>query len=154
MYQSGFIWNKLIYNRRLEVMGMKIGQALAVICIAAVLLAGCAAGQDGTTPAEPGYKKITAREAKDIMDSEDAIILDVRSRDEYEKEHIQNAVLLPNTEIESLSEEMLPDKNATILIYCKSGKKSAEAAEKLAKMGYTKVYDFGGIEDWPYQTVK
>ncbi|HOO13214.1 MAG TPA: rhodanese-like domain-containing protein, partial [Bacillota bacterium] len=63
-------------------------------------------------------------------------------------------VLLPNTEIESLAEEILPDKNATILIYCKSGKKSAEAAEKLVKMGYTKVYDFGGIEDWPYQTVK
>lgn len=133
---------------------MKIGQALAIICIAAVLLAGCAAGQDGTTPAEPGYKKITALEAKEVMDSEDVIILDVRSRDEYEKEHIQNAVSLPSTEIESLAEEMLPDKNTTILIYCKTGKKSAEAAEKLVKMGYTRVYDFGGIEDWPYQTVK
>ncbi|HOO11972.1 MAG TPA: rhodanese-like domain-containing protein, partial [Bacillota bacterium] len=110
---------------------MKIGQALAVICIAAVLLAGCAAGQDGTTPAEPGYKKITAREAKDIMDSEDAIILDVRSREDYEKEHIQDAILLPHTEIETRVENMLPDKNATILIYCKSGKRSAAAAEKL-----------------------
>ncbi|HZX46583.1 MAG TPA: rhodanese-like domain-containing protein [Clostridia bacterium] len=133
---------------------MKPGQALAVICIAAVLLAGCAAAPNGTTPAGPGYEKISAEEAKDIMDSEDAIILDVRSRDEYEKEHIQNAVSLPSTEIESLAEEMLPDKNATILIYCKTGKNSAEAAEKLVKMGYTKVYDFGGIEDWPYQTVK
>ena len=133
---------------------MKAGQALAVICIAAVLLAGCTAGPGGTAPAEPGYKKITALEAKEIMDSEDVIILDVRSRDEYEKEHIQNAVSLPSTEIESLAEEMLPDKNTTILIYCKTGKKSAEAAEKLVKMGYTRVYDFGGIEDWPYQTVK
>jgi phage shock protein E len=150
---------------------MKAGQALAVICITAVLLAGCEStglgrnmyysrspgglqGPGGTAPAEPGYKKITALEAKEVMDSEDVIILDVRSRDEYEKEHIQNAVSLPSTEIESLAEEMLPDKNTTILIYCKTGKKSAEAAEKLVKMGYTRVYDFGGIEDWPYQTVK
>ena len=133
---------------------MKVGQALAVLCIAAVLLAGCAAASGVTTPAEPGYKKITAREAKEIMDSEEAIILDVRTREEYEKEHIPNAVLLPNTEIEADAENVLPDKNAIILIYCRSGKRSADAAEKLVKMGYTKVYDFGGIENWPYDTVK
>ncbi len=98
------------------------------------------------------YKKITAEEAKTIMDQEeDVIILDVRTQEEYEDGYIENAILLPDYEINDNAETILPDKNAKILVYCRSGNRSASSAKALIKMGYTDVYDFGGIIDWPYE---
>lgn len=100
------------------------------------------------------YKKLTAKEAKARIDSgNDIIILDVRTSVEYESGHIPNAILIPNETITDKNPDLLPDKNAEILIYCRSGNRSAQAAKKLNALGYTNVYDFGGIIDWPYDTI-
>lgn len=100
------------------------------------------------------YHKMTAKEAKAVMDGdEDYILLDVRTSAEYEESHIEGAILIPNNEIAAQAESVLPDKDATILVYCRSGNRSSRAAKELVSMGYTEVYDFGGIMSWPYETV-
>ena len=104
------------------------------------------------TPAQ--YQKITAEQAKERMDSGDEIvILDVRTQDEFNAGHIAGAILIPNETILDTQPALLPDLNAEILVYCRSGNRSAQAAKKLIAMGYTNVYDFGGIIDWPYEVV-
>lgn len=123
---------------------------------------GIIGGADGPTSiiiGEKGekamYEQITAEKAKEIMDTEsDYIILDVREQDEFDEEHIKGSILIPYTEIENKAEEMLPDKNKQILVYCRSGRRSKIAALSLAKLGYTNVKEFGGIIDWPYETDK
>ncbi len=101
-----------------------------------------------------GYHKLTAEEAKAMMDgSEDIIVVDVRTQEEYDEGHIPNSVLIPNETITQTPPEQLPDKDATILIYCRSGNRSRQAAENLLAMGYTNIYDFGGIRDWPYDVI-
>ena len=96
----------------------------------------------------------SAREAKERMDSgDDIIILDVRTQDEYEESHIPGAILIPNETIGTEMPEQLPDAGQEILVYCRSGNRSAQAAKKLVEAGYTQIYDFGGIMDWPYETV-
>ena len=101
------------------------------------------------------YQQITAEEAKKIMDSgEEHIILDTREQDEFDEGHIKGSILIPYTEIENKAEEMLPDKDKLILVYCRSGRRSKIAAESLAKLGYTNIKEFGGIIDWPYEVVK
>ena len=98
------------------------------------------------------YQQITPQKAKEIMDSEEnIIILDVREQDEFDEGHIKGAILLSYTETESRAEELLPDKNQQILVYCRSGRRSKIASETLAKLGYTNVKEFGGIIDWPYE---
>jgi rhodanese-related sulfurtransferase len=100
----------------------------------------------GDTP--PEYKKITPEEAIEMM-GVDVIILDVRTQEEYAAGYIEGAILLPNYEISEKIEELIPDKEQAILIYCRSGRRSENAAKELLEMGYTNVYDFGGIEtDW------
>lgn len=120
------------------------------ILAALLLLAACA-------PKAPvaEYHKITAEQAKERLDSGDELILlDVRTQDEFNAGHIAGAILLPNETItETDQPDILPDLNAEILIYCRSGNRSAQAAKKLVAQGYTNVYDFGGIIDWPYETV-
>ena len=145
-----------------------------ILCIISVLLCilltacgndssiGIIGGADGPTSiivSEKGekemYEQITAEEAKKIMDSgEEHIILDTREQDEFDEGHIPGAILIPYTEIENKAEEMLPDKDAQILVYCRSGRRSKIASESLAKLGYTNVKEFGGIIDWPYEVVK
>ncbi len=101
------------------------------------------------------YKKLTAKQAKARIDSGDElIILDVRTEAEYAAEHIEGAILIPNETIADKMPNDLPDLDAEILIYCRSGNRSAQAARKLIAIGYTNVYDFGGIIDWPYDTIK
>lgn len=100
------------------------------------------------------YTKITAEEAKEMMNEDSSItILDVRTEEEFKTEHIEGAVLIPDTDILEKAEEILTDKSATILIYCRSGRRSALAAADLVKLGYTNVYDFGGIIDWKYDVI-
>lgn len=99
------------------------------------------------------YHKINAQEAKARMEkNQSAVILDVRTKEEYNQKHIPRAVLLPLQQLSEKAPKAIPDKNAEILVYCRSGSRSRQAAEKLAQMGYTTVYDFGGIQSWPYET--
>lgn len=98
---------------------------------------------------------ITAAEAKKMMDQESGyVILDVREADEYAEGHIKGAIQLSYTELEAKAESVLTDKNQLILIYCRSGRRSAIAGETLCQMGYTNLRDFGGILDWPYDVVQ
>lgn len=101
------------------------------------------------------FLNITAEEARKLMDSEkDRIILDVRSREEYDQGHIPGAILIPDTEIEAKAADLLPDKDQLILVYCRSGRRSKLAAQSLADLGYTNIREFGGILDWPYEVVQ
>lgn len=107
-----------------------------------------------TTDESKGYTTISADEAKAIIDENPhAIILDVRTKEEYDEKHIPDSILIPNETIneESVSELGLTSDSA-ILIYCRSGNRSKDAASKLAKLGYSNLFDFGGIKDWPYET--
>lgn len=97
---------------------------------------------------------ITAEEAKTMMDTlESYIIVDVREQSEYDAGHIEGAILVPVGDIDELAPELLPNKGEILLIYCRSGNRSAQAAAKLNNMGYTNIYDFGGIIDWPYEII-
>ena len=125
-----------------------------LITLSAVLaLTGCA-GQPGQEESiMPNL--ITASEAKQMLDEQQGyVLLDVRTEQEYAEGHIPGALLIPNTELSEKAADLLPDKEQTILVYCRSGRRSAEAARTLADMGYTQVYDFGGIIDWPYEVEK
>ncbi|MBQ4120533.1 MAG: rhodanese-like domain-containing protein [Clostridia bacterium] len=106
------------------------------------------------TQERPTVHKIDPEEAKTMIDQGNVIIVDVRRSDEFVEGHIPGAILVPNETILTEAATMLPDKNAVILIYCRSGRRSAEAAEKLLSLGYVHVYDFGGILDWPYDITK
>ena len=102
---------------------------------------------------ENTYQQITAQEAKRIMDTEtDYVIIDARTEEEFTAGHIENAILIPEYEIAERAEKELPNKDALILVYCRSGRRSKIASEELAKLGYTNVKEFGGIIDWPYET--
>ena len=95
---------------------------------------------------------ITAQQAKEIMDTqENYIILDTRTREEYEESHIPGAILIPHDEILEKAESILTNKDQLILVYCRSGRRSKLAAADLVKLGYTNVKEFGGIIDWPYE---
>ncbi len=95
------------------------------------------------------FKQISQEEAQEMMTKDDGhIVLDVRRKEEYVAGHIPNAVLLPNEEIEDEMPAQLPDKDQIILIYCRSGNRSKQAAQKLVDMGYTNIYEFGGIIEW------
>ena len=97
------------------------------------------------------YMNITAEEAKQIMDTgEGCIILDVREQEEYDAGHIPGAILIPYTQMGEKANDMLPDKDQLILVYCRSGRRSKIAAEALVELGYTNIKEFGGIIDWPY----
>lgn len=100
------------------------------------------------------YRKISAEEAKGMMDEEGYMIVDVRELSEYAEGHIPGAVLVPLGTIQSEDLTLLPDKDQKLLLYCRSGNRSGQAAKKLVSLGYTNVYDFGGIVDWPYEVIK
>ncbi len=95
-------------------------------------------------PDKAAYHKISAEEAYEMMISQE-IVVDVRTREEYDGGHIENAVLVPNESIGSEMPETLPDKEATLLVYCRSGRRSKDAAQKLLALGYQSVYDFDTI---------
>ena len=101
------------------------------------------------------YKQISQEEAKEMMNREDGhIIVDVRRRDEYDEGHLPDAILIPNESINKTRPKELPDLDQIILVYCRSGRRSKEASEKLAAMGYKNVYEFGGIITWTGETVR
>lgn len=118
---------------------------IAAFTSAAMLLTGCSSGT------KTAYTQITQDDAKRMMDEQDVIILDVREDYEYDAGHIKGAVLLP---LGSISEEsaasVIPDKDSTVLVYCRSGNRSKTASKALADLGYTEIYEFGGITTWKY----
>ena len=133
---------------------------LILSLVIGILLFGCAGSTTpphnpkDTTEAPAEYQKITAERAKEIMDETDSwILLDVRTDEEFESKRIEGAILIPDYEISSRVENEISDKDSVILIYCRSGRRSAIAAHEMVDMGYTNVYDFGGIIDWPYDTI-
>ena len=123
---------------------------LIILLLAAMLLTAC--GQDKENDQGAVYVSITAEEAKEIMDSEEGyIILDVRTREEYDQGHIPGATQISHEEIAEKAEDVLTDKDQLILVYCRSGRRSKLAAEALVELGYTNIKEFGGIIDWPYE---
>ena len=133
-----------------------------VLITVMLLLSSCngrtseASSQAQSWASVSAYKKISAAEAKEMMNREDAVVLDVRSEREFLEGFIEGARLFsvePEEEFKARAELELTDKNAFILIYCRTGRRSANASNVLLGMGYTNVYDFGGIYDWPYEVV-
>ena len=117
-----------------------------------LLLTGCG-GTASNASSEDGYQQISQEEAKEMMDTQDVIILDVREQDEYDSGHIPGAVLLPvDTIDEETAAEVIPEKDSTVMVYCRSGNRSKTASSALAELGYTNIYEFGGINTWPYET--
>ena len=115
-----------------------------------LLLAGCAAPVES----EASYQQVSMDEAIAIMESEsDYIILDVRTTEEFADKHIPDAINIPNETIGTEDIPELPDKDQLILVYCRSGNRSKQASDKLVGLGYTNIVEFGGINDWPGETV-
>lgn len=113
-----------------------------------LLFTGC-----GGSTADNSYQQITQEEAKEMMDTQEVIILDVREQNEYDSGHIPGAILLPvGTIDENTAAAVIPEKDSTVLVYCRSGNRSKTASSALAELGYTNIYEFGGINTWPYQT--
>ncbi len=122
---------------------------LALLC-AGCILTGCSFPSSGSE----GFRQVSQAEAVKIMESEENyIILDVRTWEEYEDKHIPGAVCVPNETIGTDPVPELPDKTQLILVYCRSGNRSKQAAKKLAAMGYTNIVEFGGINTWTGETV-
>jgi rhodanese-related sulfurtransferase len=143
----------------------------AITAVMSILLTAC--GQSGTASAagtasgstsgstasqagknSDGYTVIDAAAAKAMMDKGGVLVVDVRTAAEYADAHIPDAVNIPNESIGSEKPAGLPDTEAVILVYCRTGIRAADASAKLAKMGYSNIYDMGGITTWPYETVK
>ena len=117
------------------------------LLLSLLLLTGC-----GGASAD-SYQQITQEEAKEMMDAQEVILLDVREQDEYDSGHIPGAVLLPvGTIDETAAAEVIPEMDSTVLVYCRSGNRSKTASAALAELGYTAIYEFGGINTWPYET--
>ncbi len=120
---------------------------IATLFAAILLLAGCSASGGG-------YRQVSQDEAVRLMSTEkDYIILDVRTADEFASGHIEGAICVPNEDISDKAVPELPDRKQLIMVYCRSGRRSKEAASKLAALGYTNIVEFGGIIDWQGETV-
>lgn len=137
----------------------KIAWSALVLVMLATLMVGCSQGgqtKEETTAAKAGaeYTQIPQDLAKEMMRADDSlVVVDVRTQEEYAEGHIPGATCVPNESIVDARPEELPDLEQTILVYCRSGRRSKEAAQKLADMGYTNVYEFGGIIDWTGEVV-
>ena len=129
-----------------EVFPMK---KIIALLLFVLVLSGCAAQSE-----KASYRQVSTDEAINIMKEEkDYIILDVRTPEEFKSKHIPGAINIPNETIGTEEVPELPDKEQLILIYCRSGNRSKQAAEKLAAQGYTNIVEFGGINDWTGETV-
>ena len=127
----------------------RVFMAVSVALMLISLLVGCSGGDHMNT-----YEQITPAEAKALMDGgEGYVILDVRTPEEFAAGHIAGAILIPDYEIREKAESILTDKDQLILVYCRSGRRSKNAASELATLGYTNIKEFGGINDWKYGTV-
>lgn len=125
-----------------------------ILLMLVLALAGCSSAKGSGDTSASTYHQISQEEAKEMMAKDDGhVVVDVRQQDEYDAGHIPGAILIPNESIGSDSPEALPDYDQIILIYCRSGNRSKQAAEKLTAMGYTNIYEFGGINTWTGEIV-
>ena len=141
---------------------IRIAVVFAVLTVSAVFTA-CGSdepgyyltvNEQGAGSKDPGYLHISMEDAKwYLAERSDYILLDVRTEDEYKSGHIPGAINLPNEEIGDTEIPELPDKSKKLLVYCRTGRRSKEASEKLVKLGYTGVMEFGGITDWDGEIV-
>lgn len=134
---------------------MKKFMFLFLVCI--IILGGCSGTKGPSTKNEEsaGYMKISSKEAHTMMTVlANCIVLDVRTIEEYDDLHIKDALLIPVNEITERAEKEIPDKRTVILVHCRRGNRSVTAAAELVRLGYVNVYEFGGINDWPYETIK
>ena len=124
----------------------------ALLLVFAMLLSGCVS--NGQPTARNSYQQIDQKTASAMMAGDDSpLIVDVRRIDEYESGHIPGAICIPNESITTEQPEELPNLSQTVLVYCRSGNRSKQAAEKLAAMGYSNIYEFGGINAWTGEVV-
>ena len=120
---------------------------LALMSAMHLVLTGC-----GGTTVENTYQQISQEAAKDMMDTQEVIILDVREQDEFDAGHITSAVLLSvGTITKDTASAVIPELDSVVLVYCRSGNRSKTASKTLVDLGYTNVYEFGGINTWPYE---
>ena len=127
---------------------------LLLCLLPGAVLCGCSAPPQTDDAPKAEYRKITAEQAMNMMNDGDGwVLLDVRTEEEFAAQRIEGAVLIPDDEIAARVESEIADKDAIVLVYCRSGRRSENAARAMIDMGYTGVYDFGGIIDWPYDTV-
>ena len=134
------------YKGRTEMKKRSIISAAALLTAAMAVAASIAFAAD--------FKIIKAEGAKKMIDKGGVTIVDVRRPDEFAAGHIKNAVNVPNETIGTEKPKELTNVNATLLVYCRTGIRAADASAKLVSMGYKNVYDMGGIRDWPYEVVK
>lgn len=131
----------------------------SLILLLGLLLTGCGNAENDSANvtsenSSATYTQISQEEAKEMMGKDNGhIVVDVRRADEYATGHIPGAILIPNEEIGTEQPAELPDLDQIILIYCRSGNRSKQASQKLVDMGYTNVYEFGGIIDWTGEVV-
>ena len=140
---------------------MEFDRRLITSIISALLISlfvcSCSSSETENTEfsTEITYISISMEDAKKILDEKEGyVIVDVRRQDEYDEGHIPGAILIPNESIGEDEIEELPDKDQLILVYCRSGRRSKEASQKLYDMGYKNVFEFGGIVDWTGEVVK
>jgi len=124
-------------------------RALILFFAVLLVLTGCDSGRKEKT-----YQQITQEEAKNMMETLDVIVLDVREQNEFDAGHIPGAALLPVGTISAeTAAAVIPRLDSVVLVYCRSGNRSKQASEKLVALGYTNIVEFGGINDWPGETV-
>lgn len=134
------MWKNKVVNR--------IGKIMVAAVVSAICLSGCASSGGAE------YRQVDMNEAVEMMENEkDYIILDVRTEQEFEEQHIPNAINVPNETIGTKEISELPDKEQLLMVYCRSGNRSKQASEKLVEIGYSNIVEFGGIKDWPGETV-
>ena len=113
-------------------------------------LAGCAGEAKENT-----YQQITQEKAREMMENPEVIILDVREQAEFDAGHIPGALLLPVGQITGeTAAQVIPEQDTVVLVYCRSGNRSKTASQALADLGYSAIYEFGGINTWPYEVEK
>ena len=115
-----------------------------------IAISGCSAEEKGSV-----YMNIAPEKANEMMENlEDFVLLDVRSEEEFSEGHIPGAIVIPHEEISERAEAEIPEKDVPVFVYCRSGRRSKIAAEELVSLGYSEIYEFGGIGDWPYEIEK
>lgn len=140
-------------KRRVGFKNMGIILIVLIIVGGLLFLVGCSQLGQTKSGTKAEYSDISPQEARKRLDSEKGIVLlDVRTKSEHIEKHIPGSILIPVDEIEMEAPGKLPDKNAPIFVYCRNGRRSVKAAEKLVNLGYTDVYNLGGIKNWPYET--